>query len=560
MDEFSSETAAVGKNARASLPLLLSEFLLAIWNQSKDGAVQRRVCVLACLLSICGIAAFIGAVPTRQYGHDIFVLLDNGWRVLNGQRPHVDYYSSLGPVTFLISALGMRLSNYTVDGIGYGNACFGLLIGLWSYGISRGRMESSPRILLTIFLALLVVAPYMLGQAPVSSGHAGVYNRYGYAVIGLVMLEAFQPVGGVKRMSGNWLGGISSGAAVALLLFLKASFFFVALLLIGASLLFWSRTRQRVMGMMLGFLLVALALLAYLRFDIQAVVGDLSMAAGAKSQHASAFGFFYLAGSNAVYLLQVLLLAFAGSLAVDAATPRWLDFRLLFLGALTFAADILLLYSNGQGQALPVIAVFAIILMNAITAHHRTLPTGEARISRPYYAAMLSFGVVLLIPQLASDLAGLTYGAWRKARPSNLAGIVRFTEPYLVPLLLYDDPEGPRSNGRVYATYVNDGIALLRRASGPGETIITVDMANPFTYALSRKPALGGVSFGAYLSNAHHPSDDAFFGNVAIVMVPKHPADSDMAHDGFYKIYAPALHERFWLAAESDWWFLYKRK
>src|SRR5665811_2269233 len=79
MDEFSSETAAVGKNARASLPLLLSEFLLAIWNQSKDGAVQRRVCVLACLLSICGIAAFIGAVPTRQYGHDIFVLLDNGW-------------------------------------------------------------------------------------------------------------------------------------------------------------------------------------------------------------------------------------------------------------------------------------------------------------------------------------------------------------------------------------------------------------------------------------------------------------------------------------------------
>src|SRR3954447_18740120 len=40
------------------------------------------------LAVICGVTAFIGAVPTRIYGHDIFVWLAGGWRVISGQRPH----------------------------------------------------------------------------------------------------------------------------------------------------------------------------------------------------------------------------------------------------------------------------------------------------------------------------------------------------------------------------------------------------------------------------------------------------------------------------------------
>ena len=36
---------------------------------------------------------FHGAVPTRVFGHDIFFLLENGWRVVNGQRPHIDFAS-----------------------------------------------------------------------------------------------------------------------------------------------------------------------------------------------------------------------------------------------------------------------------------------------------------------------------------------------------------------------------------------------------------------------------------------------------------------------------------
>ena len=558
MDELSSAPVPLAGSERASMALRMFEFFLSIWHDSNERVVQRRVFFLGCLLTICGMAAFTGAVPTREYGHDIFTMLDNGWRIISGQRPHVDYTSAWGPVTFLITALGLKLSHYTVDGIGYGSAVFGLLIGLWSYGVSRGRMESSPRILLSLLLAALVVAPFPLGSSPLISSHAMVYNRYGYALLGLIMLEAFQPFGGARGKPGSWLGGISSGAAAALCLFLKASFFLISLLLLGASLLLWSRTRQRLLGLAFGFVSVTLVFLAYLGFDIQAVIGDLRMAAGAKSQSLSAYGLIALAVFNSLHLLGVLLLALAGSLAVGAVSPRWLDFRLLFLGALTFTVDLLARFTSCQGDATPMAAVFALMVMNTITARQIKLPDAAACVTRPYYAAMLSLGGLLLLPQLTSDLGGIAYGVWKKARPYNLAQVTRFTEPRLAPLLLYDGAT-PGSNGTIYTTYVNDGAALLRRVSGPGETVITMDMTNPFSYALGRKPALGGIAAAAYgntLSDTHRPSDDAYFGNADIAMVPKHPA----LDDGLYVSYEAALNKRFRLAAETGWWRLYRRK
>ena len=60
-----------------------------------------------------------------MYGHDVFVTLENGWRVMNGQRPHLDFMSSWGVLWSLISALGLTISGHSVDGIGYGNAVGG---------------------------------------------------------------------------------------------------------------------------------------------------------------------------------------------------------------------------------------------------------------------------------------------------------------------------------------------------------------------------------------------------------------------------------------------------
>ena len=559
MGSKGAKSKSSNERGNASVSLCWFESCLYVWLGSNARGSQRRVIFLACLWSMCATAALMGAVPTHQYGHDIFTLLDNGWRVISGQRAHVDYASPWGPVMSLTAGLGLTLSGYSVDGIGYASALVGLLVG---YRLGRDRFESSPRILSSLFLAALVVAPYALGTFPWYSSHAMVYNRYGYALVGLVMLEAFQPAGGEKRRAAEWFGGISSGAALALALFLKASFFLVALAFLGASLLLRRPPRQRLLGLSVGFSLVALALLAYLRFDVLAMLRDLQMAAGARSESLSALGIISAAWYSAVQFLVVLLLGFAASWFLESAGPRWRRFQLPLVAVLVIVADIGLLSTNAQYAGLPLVAVFALIVVNRVTTRQRELPETEARSARRYYAVLLSLGGLLFLPQFASDIFGLGYGAWQKASPSEPASVLRFTEPRLAPLLLYDGGI-PRSNGRTYTTYINDGVALLRKATSPKETVLTMDVANPFPYVLGRPPALGGIAAAAYkntLSDTHRPSDDRYFGNSDIVMVPKRPSADDMYWVGFYKIYEQGLLRRYSLAAESDWWYLLRRK
>jgi hypothetical protein len=517
----------------------------------------------ACLVAICGAAVFIGAVPTRVFGHDIFFLLDNGWRIVNGQRPHVDFATPWGSVTFLVSGLGLVLSGYTVDGVGYGSALVGLLIGIWCFRLGRNRLESIPRVLISLYLVVLVVAPYPLGWGIFHTSHAMVPNRYGYALLGLVMVESFWTLGTKNRETEEWIGGISTGVAVALALFLKISYFFVAVLLIGTSFLYRGPSRRQLLGMFIGFSSVSTAFLTYLGFDIPAVLGDLKMAAGARSEGFSVYHLGLKFLINTPYLVLMGCLAVLGSYSENAAPTRRSTINSLLLAALVFAADMLLLFTNMQPTELPLSMIFCFFAANRAIVRHRVPADQEAHPARPAGRIVMVTGTIFFLVQFALGCSGLVYGVWMKANPSNLGSVERFTEPRLVPLILYDERSQPASNGRQYTTYVKEGIRLLRKNAGSDETVLTMDMINPFPYALGRRPALGGIAAAAYrytLSDAHRPSDERFFGTADVVMVPKRPASLRFFFDGFYRIYEPALHDRFRLAAESDMWYLYKRK
>ena len=530
----------------------------ARWQQSS----RLKVPFFAGLAVICGVTAFIGAVPTRIYGHDIFVWLAGGWRVINGQRPHIDFASPFGPFMFLISGLGLTISHHTADGIGYGSAIMALLVGTWSYFLGRNRLTSAPQMILGFFLAALVAAPYPLGLSPFMSSHAMLYNRYGYALVGIILLEVFKPARPSKsKQYDGWVGGVSTGVALGLTLFLKASYFFVSLILIGViSLLLRRLNRQRIFGIIAGFSLVAICMLAYLRFDVSAMMADLRMAAGARaSALKSPVGALL---THASVLLGVMLFAISTTLFFSNRVPQWRGLKLIIIGALLFFADISLLISNAQFGDFPLTAVFAILTLNEITEDHRSLPRTGSRSYRASLVALLSLGALLFIPQFTSDLAGLGYGAWRKYKPKNAVKVLRFTSQNLKPLLLYDAADNPLAEGRLFTEYVNDGVALLERETRPNETILTMDATNPFPYAMGRRPPRGGHAAGWYPSTitlTYRPSDCRYFGDADIVMVPKRSSQGDR-NWVVYRAYEAGLQQRYNLAAESSLWWMYRRK
>ncbi len=390
-----------------------------------------------------------------------------------------------------------------------------------------------------------------------------VYNRYGYALLGLTMLESFETVGDQRREKKEWIGGFSSGVAAGLALFLKITYFFVAALLIGGSIFLRGLSRRRLLGMISGFTLVTIAMLSYLEFDVQSILRDWQMAAGARAGSVSFLELKWKLLVNSPYILLFAWLGIRGSHAVEYGHPGRRNFQLLIIAALVFAADILLIFSNQQRTQLPLAAIFSILVVNKIVARNRTLQDPETDPARTSCRAALFLGGVLFLLQFALEFSGLAYGALLKAWPPNLHSVVRFTEPRLVPLILYDELSEPRSNGRQYVTYVNEGIELLRSNTRMDETILTMDMVNPFPYALGRRPAIGGIAATAYrytLSDMYRPSDEKYFGTADIVMVPKRPALPEVYFDGFYRIYEPGLRDHFRLVAESDMWYLYKRK
>ena len=563
MDSLKSTESQPGGAKRESTARQVLESLLSRWTGFRQSSSGFNVRFLLCLLIICGGTAFVGAVPTRIYGHDDFFLLDNGWRIVCGQRPHLDFFSPWGPVMFLVVGIGLGLSNASADGIGYGNAIFGLIIGLWALWLSRGRLASATRFILGIYVTLLVTAPYSLGKSPLLSSHAMVYNRYGYALLGLLLVECFQRMEGPEQDAGEMLGGISTGAVVAIALFLKASYFAFSLPLVAASFLFGRPSIKRFFGLALGFSIVLFAMLTYLRFDIRTVVEAFWMAAGARSKALYLSTMNLQMISQVPALLTVISIRFFGTRHMKPVASWLGSHHWLFWTLLVFASDSLLMLSNLQLFAMPLLGVFAILIAGRVIAERQLLPVTEARTELSRHIFVLVMCALLVVPQIASDLVGLANGVFQKAHPSTTMGLVRFTESHLASLLLYDGASHKEANGSVYTNYVNDGVALLRKHCDAKDRVLTMDMVNPFPYALKWRPPLGGIAAIAfnYTLSAHcRPSFDAYFGDATVVMIPKRPAQARFFIDEFYALYRPHLLERYQLYAESDWFWLYKRK
>jgi hypothetical protein len=508
------------------------ESLLSYWMDSNQTSSSLIIKYLVSLLIICGATAFVGAVPTRIYGHDDFFLLANGWRIVCGQRPHLDFFSPWGPVTFLVVGLGLALSKASANGIGYGNAIFGLLIGLWAFWLSRGRLSSAPRYILGIYLALLVTSPYALGNSPLLSSHAMVYNRYGYALIGLLLVECFQRQKATNQDAGELLGGVSTGAIASITLFLKASYFAISLPLIAASFLFGRSSIRRLFGLTLGFGIISFAMLAYLRFDVRAVVEALWMAANARSKTLFLSMLNLQLITQVPALLTLITILYFGTRYKKSAGSWLADHQLLIWGLLVFALDSLLMISNSsQILAMPLLGVLAILIAHRLTLERQQLRVTEPQISLSRHVFVLGLCALLVVPQIASDLIGLGNGVFQKAHPSRTMGPVRFTMPHLAPLILYDGESYKACNGSVYTKYVNDGVALLRKYCDAHDRVLTMDMVNPFPYALKWKPPKGGIAaiaFNYTLSAHFRPSFDAYFGDATVVMVPKHPAQTPL--------------------------------
>ncbi|MBV9747098.1 MAG: hypothetical protein JO099_25325 [Acidobacteriia bacterium] len=524
---------------RPAVSSWIEEFT-ALWARPLLDRTTARVTLLAAVFAICAIRAYYGLSRIVIYTHDAFVYLNGAERVLHGQRPHVDFYSGLGALNYLLTAAGLLLSHGRPSGISYGQAVFGLLAGFAAYRLARPRLTALACIVYTLFVTLLVVAPFNIGEAFDAISVAMLYNREGYALLALVLLEsACAPEANPRRE--EVIGGVISGAAAAAAAFLKITYLPCALLLLVALIGVRRQSQARWIAVGCGMLAIATPILIYIH-GFHPMWTDLRLVAGAKRIDGYQAR-MKLAGAISASIVPLAALA-ASCLVLLHKSGRGL-FRLRNLAiaaACVTVIGLLTLVSNWQDTGMPLDTAFCIILASGIAR-----VAGLAGYVRTR-ALVLIWACVLISDRPIADLVGLLNAArYRNAnRPPDVLAI---DAPVVANIW---------SNEQDYVEYVNQGLRMVRRNLRPEDNIAVLDFSDPFTYSLQLPLTKTGAAWLVYnddFNEQYHPLPKQVFADARLAIVSKKNHDFKR----MMAVYGSYLSQHYRLVEQSDWWSLYRR-
>ncbi len=515
----------------------------AAWSAPVLGGVPGKLLLIGVVLMLCLVRAYIGLVGSRLFSHDAFMLFDGAWRMMNGQRPHIDFYSHVGVLTYVPTVAGLWLAHGTAWSFGYGQALAGLLLAAWAYLLGRDRMADVPLALMCVTVAFVSVAPFAPGYFVFKMGSGTTYNRFGYALISLLLLEAVCGPKGMRPRSDFW-GGVSTGLILVTTLFLKITYFGVAALLIVVLLPCLTQKRARWIGMASALLVALLVFCGYFGFSMGPMVRDLTTIAGGKHI------FFpkYMLDEIVQHAITAVALAGAVALLWLSKNSPGKALSAAIAGIAVAFCGMVLILGNSEQSGFPLLAFLAIILLNELV-----LVEPEHAFAPDYFqSSVLLLGSAFILGLLFSSAAGTV---------SALAGRVvvpRVYPPFRSPILSGFVPMG---DDYLYTGFVNDGLDLVRKFRRPGDTIMSLDFTNPFSYGLGMKPAPGGTTVLQYnttFNDRFRPSAKSLFGAAELVAVPKTFSDGSL-EGNVERLYGPYLRSHFSLVGESASWLLYRR-
>lgn len=171
---------------------------------------------------------FSPALATPAYPQDTFFILSDGWRFANGQIPYRDYHSALGPLSGLLTGLGMLLcrpGSGLAHGVLIGQGIFLLALLPAVIFVAYRRLRAPYGALFCFLVVSLLASRVALGD-PFTSHLTvtGTYNSQGYALLLVFSLTVLlRPVEGHRRIL--LVDDMLSGIFLLLMFFDKLSYF-----------------------------------------------------------------------------------------------------------------------------------------------------------------------------------------------------------------------------------------------------------------------------------------------------------------------------------------------
>jgi hypothetical protein len=550
---------------------LAGRFSSILTSEAEEGYRRSAMGLLMLLIPVGMVECVLGAPPITG-AWNVLLMLDSAWRTVNGQAAQTDFYTPVGPMTDLFTAFGMKIAPPSTSAITYGVVLLAALLVPLAWRIAKDRLPWALALLCTVLTGTYLLAPGPPAYGFRDSGYAMLYNRESYMVFLTLCLCLF-----LRRRAPVWrseyLDGAFAGMLLALLLYWKVTYFVAAVEVTIASAFLVPKLRGWYQAAGAAFAGVCATLFLAFGISLPRYLANIVYAVKSQSSHNRLQLLTASFQHNALWMYLLLFCLALQSWTWSRSRAARLSIPRIWLVALALLGAVLFIESGnasqGGGLEDPLYFLIAVITFEQF----RRIDDKEVAKagSSAHIVYIASFALLLPLcygPILVSDAASYFYTiTWDLVRRPSTPESQRFHSAQL------RDFHIPPSTDHVTAywevrdlpAHLNDGIDLLRKNLRSGESVTTLDFANPFSFALGIKPARDRILFwDAHITyDPKNPPSADFLANSSVVMVPKY-SDRSMRYtyatsDLLLGLYGGYLHDHFHEVASTTDWTMYRK-
>lgn len=515
--------------------------------------------LFALSLSLTLLSLRFAPLPQLGFAQDIGIMLDAGWRYTQGQMPHRDYVSPLGPAYAMMVGIPLKLGGVEYSSYRVLPILIACVFMLAAFAVAWGRLPAWADVMYSILVGAVAGGTYHMGWPAEWTSFATFFNRQGWAAVMILAVGFCLPSLSSGKIADTF-AGIISGALLGVLLFWKINFFMAGALVVAVGLLLRVAPLGGRLAVVAGasFLVTCLFLLQSISWDVGGMIRDLTYAAEARRLSFAGSELYWNPGTKLVS--NALGLTLVCSFCAAATIRRkWRAFAITaFLGLLGYG--LMNTNSSGNGAGIPLIVTAlmagAVLTFGAGVRSDDNSRSNSAAVVLAWGTAVAVGLSTLLIPQIIS------WGVWAAASEAirqkqfptftaEAGSMAGFSE------------NGNNEWREQFSTFVKEGTSLIQENVKDDETLLYVDFTNLFNFAAkARSPrhTMLWIDFNGTFARTEigHPKPEVLFSDVDYVMLPKKPFGPDVVNS-WLELYRGYLNAHYRPSVESPNFWLFSK-
>ena len=522
------------------------------------------IALLASSLGLVGCAFAIGMPTQTDYPWSASVLLDGGWRMLQGQIPHQDFHTPIGPVYLLTVSAAMRLAGPGPEVLGLVAAAFFLFATGLCWLVSRQRMAAWPAAIAALAAGILALTPALFGSRG-SDGisFGGHYTRVAWSLFTVVVLAAAAPPRSPLHLRARLSEAAIIGICLAVMAGCKVTFA-VASVGVLAVAQAWGdhrRSLHELAVILLACLVSGAVLLFAAGTTLPAYIADLDRSATSAGMLRLVAGYY-----NELDIVWVAMFALGIALVGRHPWAAWrpsllspMPSGVLMIAAVT-GSGIALSATNGIEHASPIVVAIALIAWARASrlaeAHRRRAVEMVAIAAVSAWTLRCLAPFVSILTHHGPAIATLEQGPYSHHEFLSAGSLEMSGEARL-------DNLSRNANAlrtELWWQYLDQGCRLLRPHVSKGSRVLSLDFVNPFPYALYLPSARGDHLFWHFQRNitqSNAPTASELFRDADFVLEPRVPIVAESL-DKKKRLYDEWLSVHATVVEENHWWRLFR--